>query len=89
MATAETAPEAVHRFIYGRSYRELENAIPLIPHTLHLRAGEQHSRCGLHGVLRDAAPDAWGRRVLMYRLQMAVERVEKELTEIDYLIART
>lgn len=89
VATTETSPEAVHRFIYGRSYRELDGAIPLTPHALSLRAGQQPSRRGLHGVLRDAAPDAWGRRVLMYRLQMAVERVERELTEIDYLLAGT
>ncbi len=87
VAATDNTLEAVHRFIYGRSYRELGSAIPLIPHTLPLRAGEQPSRRGLHGVLRDAAPDAWGRRVLMYRLQMAVERAEKELTEIDYLLA--
>lgn len=89
VACGENIPEAAHRFIYGRSYRELDAAIALIPHGLPLRAGEQSSRRGLHGVLRDAAPDAWGRRVLMYRLQMAVERAEAELTEIDYLLART
>ena len=89
VASTENIPEAVHRFIYGRSYRELDGAIPLTPHALPLRAGEQPSRRGLHGVLRDAAPDAWGRRVLMYRMQMAVERAEAELTEIDYLLAGT
>ena len=89
VAGSGNVPEAVHRFIYGRSYRELDGAIPLAPHVLPLRAGEQPSRRGLHGVLRDAAPDAWGRRVLMYRLQMAVERAEAELTEIDYLLAGT
>ncbi|MBI4005519.1 MAG: type II toxin-antitoxin system HipA family toxin [Gammaproteobacteria bacterium] len=78
---------SVHRFVYGRSYREQAEAIPLLPHDLPLRAGEQPSRRGLHGVLRDAAPDAWGRRVLIYRLQMAVERGDTELTEIDYLLA--
>ena len=89
VATTENNPDAVHRFIYGRSYRDLDEAIPLTPHTLPLRAGEQPSRRGLHGVLRDAAPDAWGRRVLMYCLQMATERAEAELTEIDYLLAGT
>lgn len=89
VAGSGNVPEAIHRFIYGRSYRELEGAIPLAPHVLPLRAGEQLSRRGLHGVLRDAAPDAWGRRVLTYCLQMAVARAEAELTEIDYLLAGT
>lgn len=79
--------DAVHRFVYGRSYRHLESAMPLLPHDMPFRAGEQPSRRGLHGVLRDAAPDAWGRRVLMHKLQMPVERGETELTEIDYLLS--
>lgn len=79
--------DAVHRFVYGRSYRQLDSAMPLLPHALPIRAGEQPSRRGLHGVLRDAAPDAWGRRVLNYQLQMSVERGEAELTEIDYLLS--
>ena len=77
---------SIHRFIYGRSYRELQDAVPLLPHALPINANEQSTRRGLHGVLRDAAPDAWGRRVLMYKLYMSVERGEEELTEIDYLM---
>ncbi|MCS3903863.1 serine/threonine-protein kinase HipA [Methylohalomonas lacus] len=87
VAARDAGPNAIHRFVYGRSYRDLEAAIPLLPHALPIKAGEQPSRRGLHGVLRDAAPDAWGRRVLMYKLQMSVERGEAELTEIDYLLA--
>jgi len=87
VAARDGTPDAVHRFVYGRSYRQRVSAMPLSPHDLPLRAGEQPSRRGLHGVLRDAAPDAWGRRVLMYRLQMPVERGETELTEIDYLLS--
>jgi serine/threonine-protein kinase HipA len=88
VAAPDGSPDAVHRFVYGRSYRELEGAIPMLPHALPVQAGEQPSRRGLHGVLRDAAPDAWGRRVLMHRLQMSVERAEAELTEIDYLLSK-
>ena len=87
VAAQGAEPNAIHRFVYGRSYRELETAIPLLPHTLPIKTGEQPSRRGLHGVLRDAAPDAWGRRVLMYKLQMSVERGEAALTELDYLLA--
>ncbi len=87
VAAQGAEPNAIHRFVYGRSYRELETAIPLLPHTLPIKTGEQPSRRGLHGVLRDAAPDAWGRRVLMYKLQMPVERGEAALTELDYLLA--
>lgn len=83
---ADQGTNAVHRFIYGRSYRELANAIPLLPANLPLSEDEHTTRRGLHGVLRDAAPDAWGRRVLMYKLQMSVEQGEQELTEIDYLL---
>lgn len=78
--------DAIHAFVYGRSYRERGDAIPLTPHNLPLEPGEISSRRGLHGVLRDAAPDAWGRRVLMHRLGMRAERAESELTEIDYLL---
>ncbi|MEX2523738.1 MAG: type II toxin-antitoxin system HipA family toxin [Gammaproteobacteria bacterium] len=87
VAARDGTPDAVHRFVYGRSYRQRESAIPLLPHALPIRTGEQPSRRGLHGVLRDAAPDAWGRRVLMHQLQMSVERGESELTEIDYLLS--
>ncbi len=87
MVVADNKANDVHRFIYGRSYRKLEDSIPLLAHTLPINAEEQSTRRGLHGVLRDAAPDAWGRRVLMYKLQMSVEQGEAELTEIDFLLS--
>jgi len=83
---ADTGTDTIHRFIYGRSYRDNAAAIPLLPHSLSVNGEEQMNRRGLHGVLRDAAPDAWGRRVLMYQRQMSVEQGEDELTEIDYLL---
>lgn len=88
VAAGEGGPEAPHHFLYGRSYLAREDALPLLPHDLPLRPGDQPSRLGLHGVLRDASPDAWGRRVLIHRLRMSVERGERELTEIDHLLAR-
>lgn len=81
--------DAIHDFVYGRSYRERREAIPLTPHDLPLEPREMTTRRGLHGVLRDAAPDAWGRRVLIHRLGMRAEQAESELTEIDYLLLST
>jgi len=83
----DITPASVHRFVYGRSYRDSVDAIALSPHELPVIAGEQTSRRGMHGIFRDATPDAWGRRVLMYTLQMSAARAEVELTEIDYLLA--
>jgi len=69
------------RFVYGRSYRARTDAIPLAPELMPLgdriysarRAGQ------LPGPIADAAPDAWGRRVIEYRDNTS------ELAEIEYL----
>ncbi|HOO82581.1 MAG TPA: type II toxin-antitoxin system HipA family toxin [Alphaproteobacteria bacterium] len=57
-------------FNYGQSYLERENAIPIDPKELPLKAGVQKNKSAeaLHGCLRDAAPDAWGRRVILNKL---------------------
>ena len=83
----DITPAGVHRFVCGRSYRDSAVAIALSPHDLPVTAEEQPTRRGLHGIFRDAAPDAWGRRVLMYKLQMSAAQAEAELTEIDLLLA--
>ena len=56
-------------FNYGRSYLELEGAIPLYLPELPLRPGAIPPEPGLSmaGCLRDGAPDAWGRRVILNR----------------------
>ena len=56
-------------FNYGRSYLELEAAIPLYLPELPLRPGAIPPEPGLSiaGCLRDGAPDAWGRRVILNR----------------------
>ena len=56
-------------FNYGRSYLELEGAIPLYLPELPLRPGAIPPEPGLNmaGCLRDGAPDAWGRRVILNR----------------------
>ena len=52
-------------FNYGRSYLERQDAIPLYEPELPLRSGELPVFAGLNmpGCIRDASPDAWGRRV--------------------------
>ncbi len=73
----------VLRFVYGRSYRDRPDAIALDPHLLPLDAAAHVARLPerLPGPIADAAPDAWGRRVLEYRTNRA------RLSEIDYLLA--
>lgn len=73
---------AVGRFVYGRSYRARADAVPLDP--IHLPITPtvyQTSRLdGVFGALRDASPDAWGRRV--------IERItgRPDLDEVDFLL---
>jgi serine/threonine-protein kinase HipA len=68
------------RFLYGKSYRSREDAIALAPR-LGLDAGPFFARREgqIPGPIADAAPDAWGRRVIEYRLSRA------GLGELDYL----
>lgn len=69
-------------FVYGRSYLERQNAIALDPRELPLQDGVFSPSFGeTHSVIRDAAPDAWGRRVLTYKSE------GQALSELDYLLA--
>jgi serine/threonine-protein kinase HipA len=72
----------VGRFVYGRSYRARADAVPLDPFHLPITPNVQETArlAGVFGVLRDAAPDAWGRRV--------IERIagRQDLTEVDFLL---
>ena len=56
-------------FNYGRSYLQRQDRIPLYLPELPLQAGAQFPAGGLSlaSCLRDAAPDAWGRRVILNR----------------------
>ncbi len=85
-------------FTYSRSYREQENAISLFPPELPLQAGtfdptdpvrltsdalgRRRSPLPMHNCLRDAAPDAWGRRVINLRL---AGNPDLDLSELTYL----
>jgi serine/threonine-protein kinase HipA len=74
----------VGRFRYGDRYLERNNAVELDPFQLPLgkEVYEFTKLNGIPSVVRDAAPDAWGRRVIEHKLQ----RDPADLEEIDYLI---
>ena len=57
-------------FNYGRSYLERQDAISIYEPELPLRPGAQIPQPPLEiaNALRDASPDAWGRRVIINRL---------------------
>lgn len=78
-------------FVYGRSYLARAEAIPLYLPELPLQSGPITPLPGLRmaGCLRDAAPDAWGRRVILYRqLGAAARDADTErLDELAYLLA--
>src|SRR6266436_2387599 len=74
----------VGRFRYGDRYLERRDAIALDPFKLPLGnlVHEFTKRKGIPGAVRDAGPDAWGRRVIEHKL----ERSPGDLEEIDYLL---
>jgi len=60
----------IYAFNYGRSYLERADAIPIYTPELPLQRGRIVPKAPLDmaGCLRDGAPDAWGRRVIINRL---------------------
>jgi serine/threonine-protein kinase HipA len=84
------AHDGVVTFNYGRSYRERAEAVPLYLPELPLQAGELPLLAGLTmpGCIRDAAPDAWGRRVILNR-KFGVkgdEVAQLDLSELTFLL---
>ena len=77
-------------FNYGRSYLARENAISIYEPELPLQAGEIPLAEGLSmpGCIRDASPDAWGRRVLINRVLSVKgkEAASHDLGELTYLL---
>ncbi len=76
-------------FVYGRSYLERGNAEPIYEPELPLRPGLHEPINGLDyfSCLRDAAPDAWGRRVIENRLFGRKENLaEGTVDESTYLL---
>ncbi len=77
-------------FNYGRSYLNRENAIAIYDPELPLKPGEIPLLPGLSmpSCIRDASPDAWGRRVLINR-KLGLKREDaskQELSELTYLL---
>lgn len=78
-------------FVYGLRYLDRPNAIEIDPVSLGLRNREAMRGVELHplaglslfGAIRDAAPDAWGRRVIEARHKVPLN----SLPESEYLLA--
>ena len=79
---ADRTGTPVGRFVYGRSYLERPDAVPIDP--VELKLGRTTYRTtalkGVFGALRDAGPDYWGRRVIEKHAG------KPQLGELDYLL---
>lgn len=86
MLRVQTLPDGtrIGRFRYGDRYLQRSEAIAIDPFRLPLarEVFEFTQLKGIPGAVRDASPDAWGRRVIEHRL----ERSAADLDEIDYLL---
>jgi serine/threonine-protein kinase HipA len=73
-------------FNYGQSYLGRKNAISLYEPELPLKPGKLPlpPRMTMPSCIRDASPDAWGRRVIINQVT-GRKRTEIELTELDEL----
>ncbi len=73
-------------FNYGQSYLARKNAIAIYDPELPLRAGEipLHNKLQLPSCIRDASPDAWGRRVIVNRT-LGFKGRDADITELDEL----
>jgi serine/threonine-protein kinase HipA len=82
----QTLPDGtqIGRFRYGDHYLQRHEAVALDPFQLPLAKGvfEFTQLKGIPGAVRDAGPDAWGRRVIEHTL----ERSAADLQEIDCLL---
>ncbi len=81
--------QGAYVFTYGRSYLTRPDAISLFPDELPLRPGTQRRDTDdIPSCLRDAAPDAWGRRVIIHRLtgHRGQAAAAVELDELTYLL---
>lgn len=77
-------------FNYGRSYLNKRGSLPIYEPELPLQSGAIEPLAGLSiaGCLRDGAPDAWGRRVIINRLlgQKGEAIDVAQLDELTYLL---
>ena len=74
----------IGRFRYGDRYLQRPDAVALDPFRLPLsKTTYQFTQLkGIPGAVRDASPDAWGRRVIEHKL----ERTADDTHELDYLL---
>ena len=86
MAGKLTAEGEYLVFNYGKSYLARENAIPLYAPELPLQPGAIPMQPGLQmpACIRDASPDAWGRRVIINR-KLGAEGAEADVARLDEL----
>lgn len=85
LAVREVGRDAfIGTFVYGESYLRRRNVAPLDQFHLPLsdRPREVTRLKGIPGALRDASPDAWGRRVIQAKLN----RPDADISELDYLL---
>ena len=77
-------------FTYGQSYLARDNAIPIYDAELPLKSGTLPLLSGLSipGCIRDAAPDAWGRRVIINKIlgSKVASQENSMLDELTYLL---
>jgi serine/threonine-protein kinase HipA len=73
-------------FNYGQSYLARKNAVAIYEPELPLKAGEipLDDKLQLPNCIRDASPDAWGRRVIINRT-LGLQGRDAELVELDEL----
>ena len=73
-------------FNYGRSYLDAHDRIPIYEPELPLLRGAIAPEAGLRmaGCLRDASPDAWGRRVILNRI-FASRGTDADIAALDEL----
>lgn len=69
-------------FVYNPAYLQRTDAVPLEPYELPLAPRRMRTvkLKGIFGTLRDASPDAWGRRIIEKHTGRT------DLTEVDYLL---
>ena len=81
---------ATYAFNYGQSYLALDGAVPIYLPELPLRRGAitPDPPLAMAGCLRDGAPDAWGRRVIINRLTglKGAAAAEVEFDELTFLL---
>ena len=77
-------------FNYGQSYLAKNNAMPIFEPELPLRSGAIPLIAGLSmpSCIRDASPDAWGRRIIAYKKTgfKSIHSPENQLDELTYLL---